>query len=174
MNAREFNELKLKRKYDQAASAQFYDYCLMIIKRRLLYRNGLKDLGTTAHSIMVKFVKYLPDHYISAPVTYINKSVDNYLSTNKSKNSREEELTYEVSYEQRFDALEASEVYRNLEKYLSEEDAYLIYAHIIEGIPEKELANSLKMSYPLVRQRISRGLKKLKKFYEEDVTKYDP
>ena len=174
MDAQEFNKLLIQRKYDETASGKFYDYCLMIIKRRLLFRNGLKDLETIAHSIMEKFVTYVPDYYIAAPVTYINKSVDNYLSTHKNQNSREEELTCEVSYEQRFEELEALELFCELEKHLSELDAYLIYAHIVEKVPEKELAKELKLSYPLVRKRISRGLKKMKKFYEEDVTKNDP
>lgn len=169
MDAKRINELIKLYKCNKNAADELQLHCLKIIKKRLLFRNGLKDLESLSHSILEHFISNLPD-YIVFPTAYLNKCTDNYLSTRKKKNNRETALSCDISYEQRFEALEKLEVFRELEKHLNKEDAILIYGHCVENVPEKQLAEELKMSYPAVRQRISRGKKKLKIIFSQNVT----
>lgn len=170
MDAKEFNELKNLYKCNKNATDRLQLHCLQVIKKRLLFRNGLKDLENLAHSILEKFISNLPDHYIVAPISYLNRCTDNYLSTLKSKNERETALTSDISYEQRFEALEKFEFFCELEEHLGKLDAILIYSHCVEKIPELQLAKELKMPYTAVRQRICRAKKKLKTIFSQNVT----
>lgn len=170
MDAKEFNKLINLYKSNKNDANELLLYCLKIIKMRLLFRNGLNDLESFAHSVLEKFISNLPDHYITFPTAYLNKCTDNYLFTLKSKKVRETALTCDISYEQRYEALEKLEIFRELEKHLNKLDAALIYGHCIEEVPQKQLAKEFKMSYSAVRQRISRAKKKLKIVLSKNVT----
>lgn len=173
MDAKEFNQLLQSHKNDVTAANELHLYCLTIIKKRLLFRNGSNDLESLAHSILERFIANPPDKYIFTPVSYLNKCTDNFLSNLKRKESREIALTQDLSYEQSFDALETVETFRQLEEYIGKEDAYLVYGHCVERVEENQLAKEIGISYTAARQRISRALKKLKKILKKDVTKLD-
>lgn len=170
MNAKEFNELIKLYGRNKNAAVDLHLHCLKIIKKRLLFRNGINDLESLAHSILEKFISNLPDYYIFSPTAFLNKCTDNYLSTLKTKKERETALTCDISYEQRFEALEEFEIFHKLEKHLGKLDAILIFCHCIEKIPEKQLAKDLNMTYTAVRQRVSRSKKKLKLIFGRHVT----
>lgn len=172
MDAKEFNELLNLQNYDKAARREFSEYCLKRIKSRIRFKNGPKDLESISHSVLLKFLKNLPKHYVFAPVKYLNKCVDNYLSTYKKENSSVE-LIEDIPYEQRFPDLEESETLRNLCRYLDKLNAYIFYAHAVEKAKEYEIAEilGLDLSYEAIRQRISRSKKLLKEILTDYVTK---
>lgn len=172
MSVAEFNNLLKLYRNDTDAANRLNLYCLKVIKKRLLFRNGLKDLESIAHSILLKFITKLPD-YVLFPVAYLNKCTDNHLSTLKSKREREIALTSDISYEQSFEELDKFDIISELEQYLDKLDVDLIYGYCVEDIPEKVLAVKYNISYEAARQRISRSKKKLRTIFGKDVTMSD-
>lgn len=179
MDEQKFNELLKLQKYDSKAKYDFCCFCLGVIKHRLIFRGETKDLESLSHSVLEYFLSHIPKGPIKSPWEYLNKSVDNYLSTRKRKSKKtvtyHNDFSYnnEAVYEQRFDQLEKIEILNTLVQHLGEENARIFYMVKIDGAKEKDVAKLFDLSYETLRQRISRSKEKLEKIFSEFVTKDD-
>ena len=179
MDEQKFNELIKLQKYDSEAKYDLCCFCLGVIKHRLGFRGETKDMESLSHSILEYFLSHLPKGSIKSPWRYLNKSVDNYLSTRKKKAKRtlnyDKVISYnkETVYEQRFEQLEKIEIFNTLVKHLGEENARIFYMVKIEGAKEYDIAKLFNLSYDTLRQRVYRSKEKLEKIFSEYVTKSD-
>ena len=177
MDEQRFNELLEEHKYDSKAKEEFCQFCLGVIKNRLIFRGEKANWESLSHSVLVYFLSHIPKSHVVSPWDYLNKSVDNFLSNRKKKRQRiiitDKDFSYkkEAVYEQSFDNLEKIEIYNSLAEELGEVDAFIICMVKIEEIPEREVAKMVGLKYATLRKRVSRITAKLEEKYEKYVTK---
>ncbi len=163
MEIEEFNKLLKEYHTDKNSATELCRYCLANIKRRVfsLYRN-IYDAEDLARDILANFIRFLPKHYVFAPMKYLNKVTDNYIKKHYSNYEEILPISVNFSYEQNFEKLEKSEVMILLKKYLCKSAAEAVYLKVIEAMPETKIAKRLNLSYGYVRVLLCQSMKTLK------------
>lgn len=166
-----FNDLLTRYDNEETARREFYSYVYGSAKRYLLSRYGdISDIEDILNSFVLYFVEHRPKSYVYAPFKYLIQSVNNYIASHHEifKKYVPLEIVKEPQYEQSFTELEDSDTKKSLKRILKDELVEtLVYRHCVDGESEKNLANELGLSYANARAKISRAIKKLKKYFTE-------
>lgn len=165
MDARKFNKL-ISRIETQKAFSVLYEYYFPKIVSHIYFQFKKRELGEdVAQEFFLKLLHKKPSDYIEHPNAWVYVSCDNiakdFLSDEKRYNmaystaevDKQDELFKKVLYGE----------YRQQIEQLDEDTRRIILMYFYEGYSLKEIAATLEINYSTVRQKCSRGLKKLKK-----------
>ena len=162
MEEETFNKL-LKDIHDPCAFDTLYKFYYPKIVRHIISKFRRKDLGEdVAQEFFIKLIR-LEFEYVRRPASWIYVSCDNiardFLNNDKKYNMAFTED--EKKSEEAFEHLIFGE-FRDTIKSLEPDTYEIIVKHYFEGYSLKEISEITGMNYNTVRQKCSRGLKKLK------------
>ena len=160
MTVIEFNKCLKSNNPDERS--RVCNHIIYYLRMRLKYRVDYEEREHIAFEILENVLLYSAEHFITAPCSFLNKCVENYLATYFKNNEKIVQLNEDCVYEVRYPELEYDACMNLLMQYLSRLDAVLIYMYVIQKYKHKEIAEYTGLSYANVRHRYIRNMKKLK------------
>lgn len=165
MNEKQFNRL-IGRVNEKDAYVTLYRFYFPKIVNHIKFEFGSKELGKdVAQEYFYRLINKKTDRHIEFPTSWVYASCENI-----AKDFLADEMKFKAAYkpegvsgqdEQYLNLLFGE--YRNAIESLDEETRKIIIMRFYEGYGLKEISEILKINYGAVRQKCSRGLKKLKK-----------
>lgn len=166
MQAKEFNRLLKTIKKDERSIEILYNYFYPRIVVRLSPRYGKEIAENAAQEFFIRLVQIAENQeYIEYPVGWVFKCAENIA---KQRIQKEEPFFY-LDEKLAFSYLKDSdEVYGDLYEAINKLDSdsqKILKMFYWEGYNQNEIAATLSLSAANVRQKHSRAIKKLKKFF---------
>lgn len=164
MKPKEFNNYIGKLKTNKKVFDELYNYYFPKIVIHILVQYKDKDFSEdVAQEFFLKLFKLKDIPYIEYPNTWVYTIAENIAKNKKAKEKVMQELqdNFVAATEDTFDFELYGEYYDLLNK-LDEQTHRIIVMKIFEGYKFKEIAEVMDLNPDTVRQKFSRGIKKLK------------
>ena len=161
MDEKEFNKLS-KNLHIAKNFNKLYKFYYPKIVNHIYFKFHNKSLGEDiAQDFFLKLLHNGVNSYIEHPTAWVYTVCDNLAKDVLKKNDLPLESSALSSPDDTFENMLFGE-YKNRIKELDAQSRDIILMHFYEGYRLKEIAEILQINYNTVRQKCSRGLKKLK------------
>ena len=166
MNEKQFNELVREIRNPKCFNS-LYEYYFPKIVAHIYFKFRRSDLGEdVAQDFFTKLIHKNIDCYIRNPNAWVYTVCDNIakdiLKSEKLYKSAFVDLEANDADDTTFEIVLFGEYKRQLNE-LDDETRQIIIMKFYEGFSLKEISEAMKLNYNTVRQKFSRGVKKLKK-----------